>query len=90
MLRHRVAAGGAVDGLFYGGGLGSLTDQFLGVVVAVAWSGIATLVIALAIKYTIGWRVSDEAEVGGIDLDQHGESAYDLHAGVLSSEGGLR
>ena len=83
-------AGGAVDGLFYGGGLGSLTDQFLGVVVAVAWSGIATLVIALAIKYTIGWRVSDEAEVGGIDLDQHGESAYDLHAGVLSSEGGLR
>jgi ammonium transporter, Amt family len=83
-------AGGAVDGLFYGGGIDSLIDQLLGVLVAVAWSGIATLVIALAIKYTIGWRVSEEAEVGGIDLDQHGESAYDLHAGVLSSEGGLR
>ncbi len=78
-------AGGAVDGLFYGGGLGSLGDQVLGVLVAVAWSGIATLVIALAIKYTIGWRVSEEDEVGGIDLDQHGESAYDLHTGVGGS-----
>ncbi len=78
-------AGGAVDGLFYGGGLGSLGDQVLGVLVAVAWSGVATLVIALAIKYTIGWRVAEEAEVGGIDLDQHGESAYDLHSGVGGS-----
>ncbi len=86
-------AGGAVDGLFYGGGLGSLGDQVLGVIVAILWSGVVTLVIALAIKYTIGWRVSEEAEVGGIDLDQHGESAYDLHSGVLSgasSEGGLQ
>ncbi len=79
-------AGGAVDGLFYGGGLGSLGDQILGVLVAVLWSGIATLVIALAIKYTLGWRVAEEAEVGGIDLDQHGESAYDLHAGALSGK----
>ena len=78
-------AGGAVDGLFYGGGLGSLGDQVLGVLVAVAWSGVATLVIALAIKYTIGWRVPEEFEVGGIDLDQHGESAYDLHTGVGGS-----
>ena len=85
-------AGGVADGLFYGGGLGSLGDQFLGVLVAIAWSGVVTLVIALAIKYTIGWRVSEEAEVGGIDLDQHGESAYDLHAGALSgkSEGVLK
>ncbi len=77
-------AGGAVDGLFYGGGIDSLVDQLLGVLVAIAWSGVTTLIIALAIKYTMGWRVSEEAEVGGIDLDQHGESAYDLHAGALS------
>ena len=85
-------AGGVVDGLFYGGGFGSLGDQILGVLVAIAWSAVATLVIALAIKYTIGWRVSEEAEVGGIDLSEHGESAYDLHAGALSgkSEGVLK
>ncbi len=75
-------AGGLTDGLFYGGGVDSLVDQILGVLVAIGWSGTATLVIALVIKYTIGWRVSEEAEVGGIDLDQHGESAYDLHTGI--------
>lgn len=75
-------AGGAVDGLLYGGGFDSLIAQSLGVVVAVLWSGIATLVIALLIKVTMGWRVDEEDEIGGIDLSQHGESAYDLHTGV--------
>jgi Amt family ammonium transporter len=42
------------------------------------WTGVLTTVIGLAIKYTIGWRVSEEAEVEGIDSDQHGEAAYDL------------
>ena len=71
-------AGGAVDGLLYGGGFESLIAQTLGVLVAVAWSGIATLIIALLIKFTMGWRVDEEAEVEGIDFDQHGETAYDL------------
>jgi ammonium transporter, Amt family len=73
---------GGVDGLFYGGGFTSLGDQALGALVAIAWSGVATAIIAFAIKYTIGWRVSAEAEVEGIDGDQHGESAYDLHSGL--------
>ncbi len=88
-LFSSVDSAGAVDGLFYGGGLGSLGDQFLGVVVAILWSGITTLVIALAIKYTMGWRIGEEAEVGGIDLDQHGESAYDLHTGTSGGSGVL-
>jgi Amt family ammonium transporter len=70
---------GGVDGLFYGGGLGSLGDQALGALIAIAWSGVATAIIGLAIKYTIGWRISEEDEVNdGIDLAQHGESAYDF------------
>ncbi|MBD3913271.1 ammonium transporter [Nocardioides hwasunensis] len=73
---------GGVDGLIYGGGFGSLADQSLGVVVAVLYSGILTTVIALAIKYTIGLRLDEEAEVDGIDFAAHGESAYDLHAGT--------
>ena len=73
-------------GLFYGGGAGSLGDQTLGVLVAVAYSGVLTAVIALAIKYTIGLRLDEEDEVNGIDLAEHGESAYDLHSG--SSGGG--
>ena len=76
------AAPGGIDGLFYGGGLGSLGDQFMGVLVAVVWTGVLTTVLALAIKYTIGWRISEEAEVDGIDSDQHGESAYDVAVGT--------
>jgi Amt family ammonium transporter len=74
-----------IDGLFYGGGFGSLGDQSLGALIAIAWSGAATTIIGLAIKFTIGWRVPEEDEVNGIDLAQHGESAYDLHNGVGGS-----
>ena len=79
-------APGGIDGLFYGGGLGSLGDQTMAAIIAIAWSGVATLIIALAIKYTIGWRISEEAEVEGIDSDQHSESAYDLGTSI---SGGL-
>lgn len=73
---------GGIDGLFYGGGWGSLGDQTLGALVAIVWAGVATAIIGFAIKYTIGWRISEEDEVNGIDLAQHGESAYDIHSGV--------
>jgi Amt family ammonium transporter len=73
---------GGVDGLFYGGGLGSLADQTLGALVAIVYSAVVTTVIALAIKFTIGLRIAEEDEVEGIDFVAHGESAYDLHTGV--------
>ncbi|RYC12873.1 ammonium transporter [Nocardioides zhouii] len=73
---------GGIDGLIYGGGFGSLGDQILGVIVAILYSGVLTLVIGLAIKYTIGLRLDEEDEVNGIDLAAHGESAYDLHSGT--------
>jgi Amt family ammonium transporter len=38
---------------------------------------VLTAIIGLGIKYTMGWRITPEAEVEGIDYDQHGESAYD-------------
>jgi len=74
-----------IDGLFYGGGWGSLGDQTLGALVAIGWSAVATALIAYAIKFTIGWRVSEEDEVNGIDLAEHGESAYDIHSGSAGS-----
>ncbi|WP_085871214.1 MULTISPECIES: ammonium transporter [unclassified Nocardioides] len=80
---------GGVDGLFYGGGFGSLGDQSLGALVAIVWSGIATAIIGFAIKFTLGWRISEEDEVNGIDLAQHGESAYDLHSGVGGASTGV-
>ena len=43
------------------------------------WSGVVTAIIGFAIKFTMGWRISEEDEVDGIDFAEHGESAYDLH-----------
>ncbi|NHC22691.1 ammonium transporter [Nocardioides sp. IC4_145] len=76
---------GGIDGLLYGGGVDSLVDQVLGVLVAIVYVGVLTTVIGLAIKYTMGLRINEDDEVEGIDLVAHGESAYDLHS---SSFGG--
>ena len=70
---------GGIDGLLYGGGFTSLGDQALGALVAITFSGVLTLIIGLAIKYTIGLRLTEEDEVEGIDFVAHGESAYDIH-----------
>jgi Amt family ammonium transporter len=48
---------------------------------AMLWSGVATLIIGLAIKYTLGWRISADEEQEGIDSVEHGETAYDLGVG---------
>ncbi len=68
---------GAWNGLFYGGGLGGLWAQIVAALVTIAYCAIATAIIAYAIKFTIGWRVSEEVEVSGIDLAEHGETAYE-------------
>ncbi|GAB6940283.1 ammonium transporter [Isoptericola variabilis] len=64
-------------GLFYGGGLNQLAVQAIIAVVAVVFSGIITYLVAIALKAVMGWRVSEEAEVSGIDLAVHSESAYE-------------
>jgi Amt family ammonium transporter len=64
------------DGLFYGGGWGLLGDQFVAAIAVMAFSGIVTYVIAMAIENTIGLRVSVDDELVGLDQSQHAESAY--------------
>jgi Amt family ammonium transporter len=78
------SAPGGIDGLFYGGGLGSLGDQAGAAGISIVWTGVFTTLIGLAIKYTIGWRVSEEDEVEGIDFAEHGETAYDLATSTSS------
>ena len=65
-------------GLFYGGGLQQLVVQVVIALFAVLWSGAFTLVIALALKATMGWRILEEDEVEGIDFVEHGETAYEF------------
>ena len=71
------AIDGAKSGLFYGGGTEQLVSQIIGAGVAVIYSFVVTLLIGLILKYTIGLRVTEEIEVTGIDLAEHGETAYE-------------
>jgi ammonium transporter, Amt family len=75
-----------LDGLFYGGGVALLGKQALGVAFVAAYSFIATLIIGYAIEKTIGFRVKRDAEVAGIDLNEHAETAYEM---TSSSRGGV-
>jgi Amt family ammonium transporter len=68
-------------GLLTGGDGKQLLVQVVVALFAIAWSAIATLVVGLAIKVTLGLRLDPEAEVEGIDFVEHGESAYDLSTG---------
>jgi Amt family ammonium transporter len=63
-------------GIFYGGGATLLAEQAIANGAAIIWSFILTYLIMIALKATIGVRVSDEAEQGGLDLALHGETAY--------------
>jgi len=75
-----------LDGLFYGGGAALLGKQAFGAFFVLIYSFIATLIIGLIIDKTIGFRVKPEAEIAGIDYDQHAETGYEL---TSSSRGGF-
>jgi Amt family ammonium transporter len=68
----------AVAGLFYGGGFDQLTKQAIGAFAVLGYSAIATAILALIVKYTIGLRLDREDEAGGIDEAEHAETAYDF------------
>jgi Amt family ammonium transporter len=74
-------------GLLYGDGVGQLVVQVVIALFAMLWSGVFTLVLALALKYTMGWRIADEDEVEGIDFAEHSETAYEFGSRSGSARG---
>ena len=69
---------GEGGGLFYGGGLSQLGAQLAAALIAIVFSAVLTLVIGLAIHKTMGFRISEEDEVNGVDLSEHAETAYEF------------
>ena len=67
-------------GLIYGGGFDQLIMQFVMVVIVIAWVGITSFILFGALKATLGLRVSEEEEVTGLDVAEHGSSGYGLEA----------
>ncbi|MQA02814.1 MAG: ammonium transporter [Streptosporangiales bacterium] len=78
------AAPAAVDGLFYGGGVDQLWRQAVGAVAVMVFSFVVAWILGFIIDKTMGFRVSKEVEVEGVDQAVHAETAYDL----LTSGGG--
>jgi ammonium transporter, Amt family len=50
--------------------------QLEAVAVAFLWSAVVSVIALLLVKYTIGLRVTNEAETEGLDIAEHGERAY--------------
>ena len=65
------------NGVFYKGGWTLMGHQAVAVAAVVAYSFVATYILAQILDKTIGLRVNEEAEATGLDLSQHGETAYD-------------
>lgn len=64
------------QGLFYGGGADQLVSQIIGVVAVAAWVSITSFVLFTVLKHTVGLRVSEEEEIQGLDVLEHGSPGY--------------
>ncbi|MBG9449989.1 ammonium transporter [Cytobacillus firmus] len=64
-------------GLFYGGGFEQLGVQFMGVAVSGLYAfAVSFIILAAAKKVLNGLRVTEEEEIMGLDLSEHGSYGY--------------
>ncbi len=64
------------QGLFYGGGIEQLVSQVIGVVAIAAFVAVTAGLLFLVIRATVGLRVSQEEELAGLDVLEHGAPGY--------------
>jgi ammonium transporter, Amt family len=74
-------------GLFYGGGLDQLWTQLSFVVAHFVFVAVAAGLLFLAIRATIGLRVSPEEEMEGLDVLEHGSPGYGVDVVTPASIG---
>jgi Amt family ammonium transporter len=64
------------SGLFYGHGFKQLGVQLLGAGTACVWAFGLGIVLFTLLKKTLGLRVTDEEQLKGLDIGEHGNEAY--------------
>jgi len=64
------------DGLFFGGGFDLLLSQLAGVAAVGAFVFAASMAAWMLIKVIMGVRVTEEEEIEGLDIGEHGNRAY--------------
>lgn len=76
---REIVNGGTVGvGLISTGDASLLGKQAVAVVVVAAFSFVASGIIAMALRAIMGLRVTPEGEEQGLDIAQHGETAYEI------------
>ena len=73
------------NGLFFGGGFGLLGTQIVGIFAIGIFGFVTTSLVWLALKKTIGIRVSAEEEIAGLDIGEHGNMAYPDFAPITAA-----
>lgn len=68
--------GEGIAGLFYGGGLGQLGVQIIGILTIGLFTVVVSSIFWLILKSVLGLRVSAEEEMKGLDIGEHGMEAY--------------
>jgi Amt family ammonium transporter len=68
-----VEAIGGTAGLLEGNP-GQVWTQFIGILATVVWSAVVTFIILKIVDVVIGLRVDEEHEIGGLDINLHGET----------------
>lgn len=58
------------------GNTGQMVSQLISVVAAVAFSAVGTFVLVKVLDAVMGLRVSEDQEIQGLDISQHGEEGY--------------
>jgi Amt family ammonium transporter len=74
----------SANGLLYGGGISQLIKQVEAAAIVLVFSFVVTYILGTILSKTIGFRVSRDEELEGVDIALQAESAYDL---VESSKG---
>lgn len=63
-------------GLFNGGGSAQFVAQLVGALSYMLWAVVLSFIVFGILKATIGLRVTEEEEIAGLDVSEHGSLAY--------------
>lgn len=74
-------------GLLMGGGLGTLIPQIVGILSVGGMTVLLSTIFWLALKATLGIRVSAKEELEGLDIGEHGMEAYNGFAKETTATG---
>ena len=83
------ANGVELTGLFYGGGFKLMGLQLLGFASVAAWTLVTITVVFLVIKAVVGLRVTEEEEIMGLDVKEHGLTSAYAGFSIMDVSGGV-